>query len=125
MGNVVITLDERPVAVVLLHGEHPREEAVRAVLTRHWQDVMEQAAPQYPKLAETFIPNAKPLIVEDAIQREVWRPIAHYLHPDHPSGRTALCGVEILGVPTAGAEFTLCNVCAVLRQAQDWAPLAP
>ena len=37
MGNVVITLDEHAVAVVLLHGEHPREEAASAVLTRHWR----------------------------------------------------------------------------------------
>jgi len=79
---------------------------------RGWQDVPDAAEPQYP--AEKFVPNEKPLIVEDSIQREAWLPIGHYLHPDDPSGRTALCGVEILGVPSFG-EFTVCEDCLTLR----------
>src|SRR5581483_1404186 len=65
--------------------------------------------------AETFIPNAKPLIVEDAIQREISLPIGHYAHPRDPSGRTALCGREILGVPTGDIPCEVCLDCQTLR----------
>ena len=123
MENIVITQDQRAVAIVLVHGQQPLEEAVAAALTQHWQDVLEQAAPQYPKMAETFIPNAKPRLVEDAIQRDVYGPpVGHHLHPDDPSGRTALCGVKILGVPAFG-EFVTCTDCRTLRMADDAAPL--
>lgn len=49
-------------------------------------------------------------------------PIGHYAHPFDPSKRTALCGVEILGIPTFG-EFVLCEDCLWLRAAHDWAAL--
>jgi hypothetical protein len=51
-----------------------------------------------------FVPNEVPSLVKDAIAREMADlPIAHCLHPDDPSGRTALCGVEILGVSSVGS----------------------
>ena len=61
--------------------------------------------------AATFIPNAKPQIVEDAIQRETWRPVGHFLNPFDPSGRTALCGAKILGVPVGNQPYELCAAC--------------
>jgi hypothetical protein len=48
----------------------------------------------------------------DIAQREMSdRPVAHYAHQEDPSGRTALCGGEILGVAAFG-NFTLCRDCA-------------
>jgi hypothetical protein len=64
-----------------------------------------------------------PSLVKDAIARQMAElPVAHRLHPDDPSGRTALCGVEILGVPSFGT-FETCLKCQVLFEAQDWEPL--
>ena len=73
-----------------------------------------------------LVPNFKPLLIEDIIAQDVHPgddlPIGHFVHPDDPSGRTALCGVEILGIPTFG-EFEVCTDCRTLRMAQDAAPL--
>jgi hypothetical protein len=71
-----------------------------------------------------LIPNWKPKIVEVAIRRETAPLIGHHLHPHDPTGRTALCGVEILGVPTNGIEHVLCFDCGALAMAGDWAPCA-
>jgi hypothetical protein len=50
-------------------------------------------------------------------------PIGHYPHPDDPSGKTALCGRKIYGIPTFD-EFVLCVDCETCRVADDPAPLA-
>jgi hypothetical protein len=61
-----------------------------------------------------------PEIIKDAIAREMGElPIGHYPHPTLE--RMALCGREILGIPTFG-EFALCTECAVLAAAQDRTP---
>lgn len=74
-------------------------------------------------MSSCYVPNELPLVVKDAIAREMAElPVAHYIHPDDPSGRTALCGVEILGIPSFG-KFQTCSLCVVLFTAQDWEPL--
>ncbi len=65
------------------------------------------------------IPNEAPSLVKDAIARELSElPIGHYMHPHDPSGRTALCGAEILGVESFG-EFETCFKCQVLYATGD------
>ena len=91
-----------------------------AALVRRWQDVLDVARPQYP--AESFVPNEKPVIVDDAIRREVWLPTAHLLHPDDKSGRTARCGERLSGMMAVG-EFTICVDCRTLHMAGDAALL--
>jgi len=110
MKSIVIENEKDRVVVMLTEGY---SDATVAALVQGWQHVLEVAEPQYPE---------KPLLVEDAIQREVWLPTGHYVQPDDPSGRTALCGVKILGVPAFG-EFQVCTDCRTLRMADDAAPL--
>jgi hypothetical protein len=111
MDSIVIE-DQDTRAVLMLNNGH--SDTTVTALVQGWQDVMEVAEPQYPE---------KPLIVEDAIQRETYGPlVGHFLHPDDPSGRTALCGVKIYGIPTFG-EFQVCTDCRTLRMAGDAAPL--
>ena len=71
-------------------------------------------------MSSCYITNEVPVIVKDAIRREVADlPIGHYLHPDDPSNRTALCGAEILGVPTGDIECVLCSKCAEIKATLD------
>jgi hypothetical protein len=66
-----------------------------------------------------------PETIRNAIAREIAGdnlPIGHYVHPDDPSGRTALCGVGIHGIPSFG-DFVVCTDCRTLRMADDAAPL--
>jgi hypothetical protein len=73
-------------------------------------------------MTETLIPNAKPQIVDDAIQRSISRPLAHYVQPVDSSERTALCGAEILGV-AAHEPNEICSRCARIADAVDWSLL--
>jgi hypothetical protein len=45
-------------------------------------------------------------------------PIAHHLHPDDPTERTALCGAEILGIPSFG-EHLVCEKCLAFLEVND------
>jgi hypothetical protein len=42
-----------------------------------------------------------------------FRPIAHHADPNDPTLRTALCGAEILGIPSSG-EYEVCEECWAL-----------
>lgn len=115
--NIVIE-NQHHRAVLLLNEGHAGDETTLDALARGWQDVLD-AAEQYP--AET-IPNAKPLIIEDAIQRETWPLIGHYPHPTLE--RTALCGIKIIGCYNDGSdELAICKDCQALHAAGHAAPL--
>lgn len=64
----------------------------------------------------------QPEIVKDAIARSIALPLAHYAHPVDASQRTALCGVEILGV-AAFEPFALCTTCEHVAAHADWSLL--
>jgi hypothetical protein len=63
-----------------------------------------------------------PEIVKDAIARSIDCPIAHYSHPVDESQRTALCGVEILGVE-ASEPYVLCSTCEYVAARANWSVL--
>jgi hypothetical protein len=50
--------------------------------------------------------------------------VGHFLHPGDPSGRTALCGQPILGVPTNGIEHVVCFRCQCFAEVHDAAVIA-
>jgi hypothetical protein len=45
-------------------------------------------------------------------------PIAHHANPNDPTLRTALCGAEILGIPSSG-EYEVCEECQALFEMQE------